>query len=69
MFDKAHIMLFFHSALIISDGRARDHADVLHALSEEGRLDDSTGDSESDPMERLRDGQVKLCAARYGRWQ
>jgi hypothetical protein len=50
---------------VISDGRAMDHADVLHALREAGRVENSLGDSESDIMERLRDGQVKLGAARY----
>jgi hypothetical protein len=32
------------------------HADVLHALCEMGSAEDSLGDSESDTMERLRDG-------------
>jgi hypothetical protein len=50
---------------VISDGCAMDHADVLHALREVGRVEDSLGNNESDTMERLRDGQVKLGAARY----
>jgi hypothetical protein len=49
---------------VIFDGRAMDHADMLHALNEAGRVD-SLADSESDTMERLKDGQVKLGAARY----
>jgi hypothetical protein len=52
-------------AAVISDGRAMDHADVLHALREAGRVEDSLGDKESSTMERLKDGQVKLGAARY----
>jgi hypothetical protein len=50
---------------VISDGRSMDHADVLHALREAGRVDDSLGEKESSTMERLRDGQVKLGAATY----
>jgi hypothetical protein len=50
---------------VCNDGRAIDHADVLHALRETGRVEDSLGDKESITMERLRDGQVKLGAARY----
>jgi hypothetical protein len=42
-----------------------NHADVLHALCEAGRVKDSLGNKESSTMERLRDGQVKLGAARY----
>jgi hypothetical protein len=42
-----------------------DHADVLHALREVGRMEDSLGDKESSTLERLRDGQVKLGAARF----
>jgi hypothetical protein len=37
----------------------------LHALREAGRVQDSLEDKESSTMERLRDGQVKLGAARY----
>jgi hypothetical protein len=40
---------------VISDGHSMDHADVLHALSEAGRVADSLGDRESDTMEILRD--------------
>jgi hypothetical protein len=40
-------------------------ADVLHALREARRVEDSLGDKELSTMERLRDGQVKLGAARY----
>jgi hypothetical protein len=42
-----------------------DHADVLHALREAGGVKDSLGDDESNTMERLRDGQVKLGVPRY----
>jgi hypothetical protein len=38
---------------------------VLHALREAGSVEDSLGNNESSTMERLRDGQVKLGAARY----
>jgi hypothetical protein len=38
---------------------------VLHAVREAGSVEDSLGDSVSDAMERLRDGQVKLDAARH----
>jgi hypothetical protein len=31
---------------IISDGRAMDHADVLHDLLETGRVEDSLGNKE-----------------------
>jgi hypothetical protein len=41
---------------------------VLHTLRETGRVEDSFGNSESDTMERLRDGQVKLGAFRYERY-
>jgi hypothetical protein len=50
---------------LISDGYAIDYADVLHALLEAGKVKDSLGDKESSTMERLREGQVKLGAARY----
>jgi hypothetical protein len=46
--------------VVISDCRAMDHVDVLHALCEAVRVEDSIGDNESDTKERLRDGQVKL---------
>jgi hypothetical protein len=49
---------------VISDGRAIDHADVLNALREAGKVEGSLRDSESDTMERIRNGQVKL-GARY----
>jgi hypothetical protein len=42
-----------------------NHADVFHALREAGRVGDSLRDYESDTMERLRDGQVKLGASIY----
>jgi hypothetical protein len=50
---------------VISDGRVIDHADVLHALRKAGRVEYSVGDKELSTMERLKDGQVKLGAARY----
>jgi hypothetical protein len=50
---------------LISDGCAMDHVDVLQALSEAGRVEDSLGDKELSTMERLRDVQVKLGAVRY----
>jgi hypothetical protein len=37
-----------------------DHVDVLHALREPGRVEVSLGDFESNTMDRLRNGQVKL---------
>jgi hypothetical protein len=40
-------------------------ADVLHVLREAGRVENSLGDKEYSTIERLRDGQVKLGAARY----
>jgi hypothetical protein len=44
-----------------SDSRATDHANVLHAVNEAERVEDSLGDEESNKrVERLRDGQVKL---------
>jgi hypothetical protein len=51
--------------VVISDGQAMDHADVLHAFREAGRVEDLLRDGESITMERLRDGQVKLCAFRH----
>jgi hypothetical protein len=36
---------------VISDSRAMDHADMLHALREAGRVEDSLGDKESNTME------------------
>jgi hypothetical protein len=47
---------------VISDDRAMDHADVLHALCKADRVEDSFRDDEPNTMERLRDGQVKLGA-------
>jgi hypothetical protein len=51
--------------VVIADGRAMDHVDVLHAFMMQGRVEDSHGDKESNTMERLRDGLVKLGVARY----
>jgi hypothetical protein len=42
-----------------------DHADVLHSLQVEGRVEDSIGDGDSSTMERLKDGQVKLSVAKH----
>jgi hypothetical protein len=50
---------------VIYYGSAMNHSDVLHALCEAERVDDSLEDSESDTMERLRDGHVKLGVTRY----
>jgi hypothetical protein len=50
---------------VIFDGRAMDHADVLHAVREAGRVKYSLGNKESSTMERLRDIHVKFGAARY----
>jgi hypothetical protein len=36
-----------------------------HALREAGRVEDSLGDKDSNTMERLKDGQVKLGPARH----
>jgi hypothetical protein len=52
----------FHGTAVISDGRAMDHADVLHALREAGKVEASLGDDKSNTMERLRD---KFGAAIY----
>jgi argininosuccinate lyase len=41
-----------------------EHADMLHALSEAGRVEDLHEDLESNTMKRLRDGQLKLGVAR-----
>jgi hypothetical protein len=41
------------------------HSFKTHALREEGRVEDSLGDYESNTMERLKDGQVKLGADIY----
>jgi hypothetical protein len=49
----------------ISDGRVMNHAYVLHALCEPGRVEDSLVDSYLDTTEKQRDGQVNLGAARY----
>jgi hypothetical protein len=49
-----------------SDGCAMDHADVLHALRETGRVEDSLGDKESRIMEK--GGQVRLDAAKYDQY-
>jgi hypothetical protein len=38
---------------------------VFHAFREAERVEDLLEDSESDNMERLRDGRVKLGAAKY----
>jgi hypothetical protein len=41
------------------------HSPNTHVLREAGRVEDSLGDFQSNTMERLRDGQAKLGAARY----
>jgi hypothetical protein len=41
------------------------HSSNTHLLLEAGRVEDSLGDSESNTMERLKDGQVKLGADIY----
>jgi hypothetical protein len=41
------------------------HAYLLHAFHEVGRVEHSLGDCDSSTIERLRDGQVKLFAARH----
>jgi hypothetical protein len=41
------------------------HSSNTHALHEAGIVKDSLGDFESNTTERLRDGQIKLGAARY----
>jgi hypothetical protein len=46
-------------------GHGMDHADVLHALCKVGRVEDSLGDGDSNTIERLRVGEVKLRVARY----
>jgi hypothetical protein len=53
---------------VVSDGRAMGHADVVHALREAGRVEDSLGDSDSIFMDRIRDGQVKFGAARHNNY-
>jgi hypothetical protein len=50
---------------VISDGHAMDPADMLHELGGAGRVEDSLGDGDSNTMEKLRDGQVKLDVVRY----
>jgi hypothetical protein len=40
------------------------HSSNTHALLEAGEVEDSLGDFESNTMERLTDGQVKLGAAK-----
>jgi hypothetical protein len=60
--ERAHRLA---GTAVISNGRSMDHANVLHAIHEAGRVEDSLGDKESNNMERLRDGQVKLGAARH----
>jgi hypothetical protein len=42
-----------------------DHADVLPALREVGRMENSLRDGDSNTVERLRDSQVKLGVARH----
>jgi hypothetical protein len=44
---------------VISDGCTMDHVDVLHALCEVGKVEDSLGDGDSNTMERLRDVQIR----------
>jgi hypothetical protein len=39
-----------------------EHADVFLALCEVGRMEDSLGNGDSNTMERLKKGQVKLGA-------
>jgi hypothetical protein len=51
-----------------SDCRKINIANVLHGFRKAGRVEDSLGDSESDTIERLRDGQFKLGATRYEHW-
>jgi hypothetical protein len=51
--------------VVIFDGRVMDHADVLHALREAERLEDSLRDCESDSMKRLSDEHVRLGVARH----
>jgi hypothetical protein len=51
--------------VVISDGCAMNHADVLHTLCEAGRVEDTLGDGDSNTLERLRNSQVKLGAARH----
>jgi 23S rRNA maturation-related 3'-5' exoribonuclease YhaM len=41
------------------------HSSNNYALREAGNVEDSLGDFETNTLERLRDGQVKLAAARY----
>jgi hypothetical protein len=63
--ERAHRLA---GTAVISGGHAMDDADVLHALSEEGKVKDILKNKESSTMVRwsdLRDGQVKLSAARY----
>jgi hypothetical protein len=45
---------------VISNGRAMDHANVLHALREAGSVEDSLGERESNTMKILRNGQASL---------
>jgi hypothetical protein len=48
--------------IVISNGRAMDHADVLHALCEAGRLEDSLGEGDSSTMERLKNSHIYRIA-------
>jgi uridine kinase len=40
------------------------HSSNIHALHEAGKVEDPLGDFESNTMEKLRDGQVELGAAK-----
>jgi hypothetical protein len=53
---------------VILDGRAMDHADVLHALREVGRVVTLFRDGDSNIVERLRDCQAKLGMASHERY-
>jgi hypothetical protein len=48
---------------LIPNGRAMDHAGVLHALCETRMVEDSLGDDNSNILARFGDGQVKFGTA------
>jgi hypothetical protein len=50
---------------VISGGHAMGHADILHAIREAGRMEDSRWNSDSTTTGKLKDGRVKLVTARH----
>jgi hypothetical protein len=64
--DLRYLITLMVRGRAVITGSSRVRVLVKHSYYlEAGREEDSLGDSESNTMERLRDGQVKLVAVRY----